>query len=160
MLLVGQKLRFGISKHHCPFVHFLSANQWEICWIVPRPTSRPLHKRPLLVINLKNLHKMIRGQVSRVCSLILELTPASLAVLRNCCLWVTCIWERRPGNTCPKLSTMNLSGPRNRVDFNMNWVRVRVRIRLGAWGCNGIYLFFWLIWFSELLVNVKNKLNC
>lgn len=140
VLLVGQKLRFGISKYCCPFLHFLMASQSEIRWIVLQPTSRPLQKEVLLAINLKNIHKIILGQMSRACSLILQLIPESFAVLRNCCLWVRYVWKRQPANTCPKLNTMNLSRPRNWVDFSINWVKFRVRIRFGAWEYNGIYL--------------------
>lgn len=103
MLLVGQKLRFGISKHRCTFVRFLSANQSEICWIVPRPTSRPLHKGPRLVINLKNIHKMIPGQVSRVCSPVLQLPSASPAI-------AVCEWHA--------------SGKGNLLTFVLNWAQL------------------------------------
>lgn len=157
MLLVRQRLRSGISKHCCCFVHFLSTNQSEICWIVPRHTSRPQHKEPLLVINLKNIHKMLPGQVSRVCSLILQLTPGSPAVLRNCCLWVTCIWERQPANTCPKLSTVKLSGPRNSVD--LTWIGLGLELGLGLEpeGTMGYISFSDWFGFSHFLVNIKNK---
>lgn len=157
MLLIGQKLRFGISKHCCPFLHFLMAFS-EICWIVLRPTSRPLQKETLLAINLTNIHKTILGQMFRACSLILQLIPVSFAVLRNCYLWVRYVWERQSANACHKLNTMNLSEPRNRVNFNMNFIKFRVRIRFGAWEYNGIYSIFWLTCFSDILVNIK--LNC
>lgn len=156
MLLVGQKLRFGISKHCCRFVRFLSTNQSQICWIVPRHISRPQHEEPLLVINLKNIHKMIPGQVSRVCSLILQLTPVSPAVLRNCCLWVTCIRERQPANTCPKLSTVKLSGPWNWVD--LTWIGLG--LGLEPEGTMGYIWFSDWFGFSHFLVNIKNELNC
>lgn len=149
MLLVGQKLRFGISKHCCLFLPFLMVSQSEIRWIVLGPTSRPLQKEALLAINLTNIHKIIPGQMSRAWSLILQLIPVSFAALRNCYLWVRYVWERQPANTCPKWNTMNLSGPRNRVDFNMNWIKFRVRIRFGAWEYNEVYLIFWLIVFLK-----------
>lgn len=158
MLLVGQKLRFGISKHCCPFLPFLMASQSEICSIVLRPTSRPLQKVALLAINLTNIHKIIPGQMSRAWSLILQLIPVSFAVLRNCYLWVRYVWERQPANTCPKWNTMNLSGPRNWVDFNMNWIKFGVRIRFAVWEYNEMHLIFWLTCLSDILVNIK--LNC